>query len=883
MCDILTHIQSYHVPFSAGHYMKSHEIRQKFITFFQEKHHQQVPSSSLIPADDPTLLFTNAGMNQFKGIFLGQENRPYNRAVTIQKCMRAGGKHNDLENVGRTTRHLTFFEMLGNFSFGDYFKKEAITYAWEFLTRKLELPQEKLWVTVYTEDQEAYDIWHKEIGLPEQRIIRLGRKDNFWQMGDTGPCGPCSEIYVDKGAATPAEEQARPGDECERFLEVWNLVFMQFNRDAAGIETPLEKTGIDTGMGLERICSILQNVESAFDTDIFEPLFNAIATLSGIQYASAQPEQKIAFRVLSDHIRSSCLVIADGGMPSNEGRGYVIRKIIRRAALFGQKLGSSKIFAQLAAHFINAHGNLYPELITNRKLIEQTLADEVTKFESNLQQGLSIFASFLTPGTTCISGEQAFKLYDTYGFPLELTLVLAQDANYTVDTHGFETAMEEQRKKSGKKRQNSETLRLPDNIPATDFVGYANEHVTTPILTILDQTGTLVNKLLPGQTGSIITPASPCYVESGGQISDQGWIERDNIKSPITTLSRISGTILHTVEAQSTFTVGDQITIHVNPEVRSATKRNHTATHLLQGALISVFGSHIKQAGSSVTNEALRFDFTHNQSPTKEELEQVEKLVNTAIMATIPVVCTTTNYQDALQQGALAFFGDKYNPESVRMIKIADVSTELCGGTHVANTGEIGLFKILDCSALASGIKRITATTGFEALAVCSQAYNEITEIAKLLKTPQEQALSAIQEKLELLRTTEKERQNSSYTLALCKIMQEQPIARNNPSRIVLSELSDARLAKDLKNLAQECAKQNQGVTLLMLPNEKGVLFAGAASDEQAQALLQKIATQLTQQHNLRTTIQKTLLIGGGALPSYKEFTTNFKAWLEQT
>ncbi len=861
--------------------MKSREIRQKFIEFFSRNGHRPLPSSSLIPADDPTLLFANAGMNQFKNIFLGHENRDYKRAVTIQKCMRAGGKHNDLDNVGRTSRHLTFFEMLGNFSFGDYFKKEAIAYAWEFLTQELNIDPDKLFVTVYEEDQEAYDIWHKNIGLAADKITRLGRKDNFWQMGDTGPCGPCSEIYVDKGPKNDFEMTCKPGDECERFMEIWNLVFMQFNRHEDGTEEPLQKTGVDTGMGLERLVSFLQGVESAFDCDIFAPILDAISRYSGITYNQSTPEQKTAFRVLADHIRSTCLAIADGGMPSNEGRGYVIRKIIRRAALFAQKLGSSQLFADLAKDFIASFSEIYPELGVNKTLIVNTLNDEVNKFEQNLTQGVAIFKTYLSHAAKqkIITGEQAFKLYDTYGFPLELTCLLAEDEGFAVDINGFEEAMEKQRLQSGKKTTAAQTI-TPANLPETAFVGYQAYRTTSKIV-FLSNGREEVAKLAPGEEGYIVTEQTPFYVEGGGQIGDTGFLILQGAKIPVLEVKKEhNSVVVHKVKAEHEINTGAEVTLAIDEEQRTATQRNHTATHLLQSALMAVLGDHVKQAGSYVSPDIARFDFTHHSAPTAEELRAVEALVNSSIMQAIPVVCNVTSYQEAKAKGVIAFFGDKYNPDAVRVVEVPGVSAELCGGTHVQNTGEIGCFKITESSALSSGIRRITATTGFGALKTFDQTMSIVHTATNLFKAKPEDLITLLAEKQERLLALEKELQKKEKELLLNKINQETTQAQNITGHPFAFIHVANGPAKDFRELLNMASKDFAGLIFLISTTEKGIAFAAQTGQEQ-QLPLAKLAEHLLATCGLRAKAQGNFMQGGGVLAKECNLEHEVIRWLQ--
>ncbi len=688
--------------------LQSIDIRKKFFDFFERLGHAKVPSSSLIPAQDPTLLFANAGMNQFKDVFLGKEKRSYTKAVSIQKCIRAGGKHNDLENVGFTQRHLTFFEMMGNFSFGDYFKKEAIQYAWDFLTKEMGIAQEKLYVTVYKNDQEAYDIWHNIVGLPKEKISKLSEADNFWQMGDTGPCGPCTEIYADRGLEFGCKKpDCAPGCSCDRFMEIWNNVFMQFDRQPDGTDVPLKQTGVDTGMGLERLCVIVQNKPSVFETDLFYGLIEKIEELTGHKYETSSTEIKAAFRVLVDHVRSSSFAIADGCSPSNEGRGYVLRKIIRRAALFAQKLSEKNIFPELSQKLVDMMGYIYPELVTNKNMIKNLLKSEIEKFSANLINGQVILDKYFqeTPNKI-ISGAHAFKLYDTYGFPLELTKVIASEKGFTVDINGFEVEMEKQRIQSGKKVVNAQAqLNLELE---TEFIGYNNLHEDTQITgLILDDNP--VMQVAAGQECFIITKKSPFYVECGGQINDSGYILIKDLKADLLDLKKIGKSIAAKIKAPTEISIGDSVQLVVDKQSRADTMKNHTATHLLQSALISVFGKQIKQSGSVVTPDYLRFDFTYHENLTPEQVRTVENIVNQKIMEDIHTKIATTSYKNAVDNGVIAFFGEKYNPESVRVVEVPGFSKELCGGTHVESTGQIGVFKIVQVSALSAGNRRIVS------------------------------------------------------------------------------------------------------------------------------------------------------------------------------
>lgn len=726
--------------------MKSRDIRIAFLNYFKQHGHEIVPSSSLIPAEDPTLLFANAGMNQFKDVFLGKEKRSYVRAASIQKCMRAGGKHNDLENVGYTKRHLTFFEMMGNFSFGDYFKKEAIAFAWDFLTNHMKLDKETLYVTVFTHDDEAYDIWHHEIGLPEYKIIRLGAQDNFWQMGDTGPCGPCTEIYVDRGSKTGCgSPTCAPGCSCDRFLEVWNNVFMQFNRQPDGTDKLLAQTGVDTGMGLERLALIVQNKDSVFETDIFQNIIKKTEELTGVNYATSTGDTRAAFHVLADHIRASSFLIADGVSPSNEGRGYVLRKVIRRAALFAQKLTDKNIFPQLAQVIVEDMGEFYPELIANQSAIQSLLTSEIEKFSLNLVKGQLILREFFTESRAqkMITGNQLFKLYDTYGFPLELTKVIAHEHGYQVDEVGFAREMEAQRAQSGKKTATVALQVELDSSIQSHFVGYHEMTTATKIVGLVHE-GRSVSKVPEHTRCWVITEKSPFYVERGGQVSDEGWLAFGDKKVDVLDLCRFGEVIAAEIQTPCDITVGQNVTCIVNESKRLATMKNHTATHLLQSALISLFGKQIKQAGSLVAPDYLRFDFTYHQNLTPAEIKQVEDLVNQKIMDNTPVTTVETSYKQAIAEGTIAFFGDKYNPDRVRMVVVPEFSKELCGGTHVRATGDIGLFKITEVTALSAGQRRIVAVTGPKAVELAQEDYAIVKTLSHNFKVQPHEIIHAV-------------------------------------------------------------------------------------------------------------------------------------------
>lgn len=745
--------------------MDSATIRKKFFHFFTERGHTQVSSSSLIPAQDPTILFTNAGMNQFKDLFLGREKRAYTRAVSIQKCVRAGGKHNDLDNVGFTKRHLTFFEMMGNFSFGDYFKKEAIEYAWGFLTKELALPTDNLHVTVYETDDESYDLWHTMIGIPKIKLHRLGKAENFWSMGDIGPCGPCTEIHVDRGSSVGCQQpDCGPACDCERFLEIWNLVFMQYEQKPDGSLHELVQKGVDTGMGLERLAVVLQGVDSVYETDLFTPLVHAIENFVGIAYHDATEAQKASFHVLMDHARSATLLIADGCAPSNDGRGYVLRKIIRRAALFGQKLTNNNLlFPELSAHVIALMTPFYPDLPKQQQLVYQTLESEIKKFIHNLIRGNNLVKEYVEKNqhTQVVDGKHAFILYDTYGFPLELIILAAQEYGYSVDTAGFAVMMEQQQKLSGKKSLDPlDTCELPATV-TTVFTGY-DELATNSTVSALIVDTNIVQQVSAGTRCFVIAQRSPFFIVGGGQVPDAGVVTLHEATVPVEVARYINGRIAVQITAPHAINVGDVITLSVDQLWRTKAMKNHTATHLLQSALIRVLGATVKQAGSLVHPDYLRFDFTYHANPTSEQITAVENIVNQKIMDNIPVVVTQTTMHDAVKNGALAFFGDKYNPEDVRMVAVNDFSVELCGGTHVPATGTIGCFKIIETSALSAGHRRIVAVTGPVALETFQHTYNTVKQLSGILKVAQdkveEQVLSLVAEKKQLQAGMEKEK-----------------------------------------------------------------------------------------------------------------------------
>ncbi|MFT6765636.1 MAG: alanyl-tRNA synthetase, partial [Alteromonas naphthalenivorans] len=737
--------------------MKSLDIRKKFFDFFIKQKHEQVTSSSLIPAQDPTLLFTNAGMNQFKDCFLGDEKRSYTRATTIQKCVRAGGKHNDLDNVGFTKRHLTFFEMMGNFSFGDYFKEEAIAFAWNLLTKGYGLNPDDLYVSIYQDDDQAFEIWEKQIGIPKERIYRFGKEDNFWQMGDTGPCGPCSEIFYD----TRLKDQRKDAPTQEDFdsgilLEIWNLVFMQYNQQEDGSFVPLKQTGVDTGMGLERIACVLQNKDNVYETDLFTNIIKETEKLTGIEYTKQDAQTKAAFHVLADHIRSASLIIADGGSPSNEGRGYVLRKIIRRAALFAQKLTDKNIFPEVAKVFIKEMSSIYPELKTSETIIISLLTNEIEQFAHNLIKGQTILDAFFKAQEKdkTITGEQAFKLYDTYGFPLEVTNLVAQEHGYTVDADTFKSCMQEQRERSGKKmKKSAKKIELPESIK-TEFVGYQQTAIDSKIIGLLVD-DKLVDNVIKEQECWVITAQCPFFASMGGQTDDTGWAIIDGKKASFTALKKINGAIAFKIKTPTACKVGDTISQQVSEQVRKDTMNNHTATHLLQAALIEQLGKQVKQSGSVVEPNYLRFDFTYHKNLTPKEIKQVEDRVNAIIRDNITLDIFETSQKKAVERGVLAIFGEKYNPEKVRVIDVTGFSAELCGGTHVPSTGVIGTFKIIEVSALSAGNRRIFAVTGQKALELMQKNFNAIKTLSQEFKVKPEEVVTAVEKQKQQLQESQ--------------------------------------------------------------------------------------------------------------------------------
>lgn len=804
--------------------MTSAEIRSSFLQFFAARGHEIVPSSSLIPSNDATLLFTNAGMVPFKDVFLGTEQRPYQRATSSQRCVRAGGKHNDLENVGYTARHHTFFEMLGNFSFGDYFKREAIQYAWQFLTEELKIPQEKLWVTVFEEDDEAYDIWAQEIGVPEDRISRIGAKDNFWQMGDTGPCGPCSEIFYDHGDEVWGGPPGTPEEDGDRYIEIWNLVFMQYNRDSQGVMHPLPKPSVDTGMGLERIAAVMQQVHSNYEIDTFVALIKQVAALTNCQDLSQQ-----SLRVIADHIRSCSFLIADGVLPSNEGRGYVLRRIIRRAVRHGHKLGAeATFFYRLVPELVRLMGTAFPELVAAEQNIMKALKQEEEQFSRTVQRGLALLADELTglqQGDT-LSGDVAFKLYDTYGFPLDLTADITREQGIHVDQVGFDAAMAEQRQRA----QQASQFGLDYNAAITaatqsHFIGYEQVSGESEIVELFVD-GKAVTEVAAGVAATLVLKETPFYAESGGQVGDQGQLLlKKEVAFTVQDTRFLGQAIGHIGCALVALKIGDSVQAEVNYKRRDAIRRNHSATHLIHAALRAVLGEHVQQKGSLVNEERLRFDFSHPQAVSAQELKQLEREVNRVILSNAALDTELMPIEQAKAAGALALFGEKYDDE-VRVVRMGDFSVELCGGTHVQRLGDIGLFRIVSEAGIAAGVRRIEAVTGMAALDYSQTEHHHLQTLATLVKTDVAMVTERLKQLLEQQRLLERENselQRQLATSASAELAQNPMLIHG--VKVVIAEIpgADSKVLRDL--LDDLKVRLGEGVILLAVRDDEKVSF----------------------------------------------------------
>ena len=817
--------------------MKTTELRQKFLKFFESKGHTIVRSSSLVPHDDPTLLFTNAGMNQFKDVFLGFDKRPYNRATTAQKCVRAGGKHNDLENVGYTARHHTFFEMMGNSSFGDYFKRDAIHFAWEFLTSPewLNIPKDKLLATVYAEDDEAYNIWLNEIGMPAERIVRIGdnkgakyASDNFWQMGDTGPCGPCSEIFYDHGEEIWGGIPGSPEEDGDRWIEIWNCVFMQFNRDEQGNMNPLPKPSVDTGMGLERMAAVMQHVHSNYEIDLFQDLLKAVARETGAPFSMEEPSLK----VIADHIRSCSFLIADGVLPSNEGRGYVLRRIIRRAVRHGYKLGQSKpFFHKLVVDLVKEMGDAYPELKEKQAQIEEALKNEESRFAQTLETGMALLENALAKGSKKLDGEIIFKLYDTYGFPYDLTADICRERNIELDEAGFECEMEAQRARARAAQSFKANAQLPYEGQDTEFKGYSERQTESKVLALYKD-GEQVNELNEGDEGAIVIDFTPFYAESGGQVGDVGYIFAGENRFEVHDTQKIKAAVFGQfgVQTSGRLKVGDSVTAKVDDEIRNANMRNHSATHLMHKALRDVLGEHVEQKGSLVTAESTRFDISHPQAVTAEEIAEVERRVNEAILANVAVNAAIMSMEDAQKTGAMMLFGEKYGDE-VRVLQMGGFSTELCGGTHVSRTGDIGLFKIISEGGIAAGVRRIEAITGLNALKWAQEQERLVKDIIAETKAQTEKdVLAKIQAGAAHAKALEKELARAKAELAVhagAKLLDD---AKDLGSAKLVAAQIEADAAALREIVTDLTGKSEQAIVLLAAVNDGKVSLCAGVS-----------------------------------------------------
>ncbi len=845
--------------------MKANELRKLFLDYFAARGHKIVPSSPLVPRNDPTLLFTNAGMVQFKSVFLGEDARDYKRATTSQKCVRAGGKHNDLENVGHTARHHTFFEMLGNFSFGDYFKKEAIEFAWEFLTQVVKLPKEKLWVTVYKDDDEAFELWQKIAGVPADRIVRLGEKDNFWSMGDTGPCGPCSEILIDQG---PEMSCGKPGCavgcDCDRYLEIWNLVFMQYNRDETGKLTPLPKPSIDTGMGLERLSAVVQKVRSNFESDLFQPIIRQIAAMAGVPYHK-DAQADISYQVCADHLRAMTFLISDGVLPSNEGRGYVLRRILRRASRYGKLIGINKPFLYtLTGAVVDEMREAYPELVYSRDHVAKVVLLEEERFATTLDAGLALLneavAKLKTTNQTMLPGDVLFKLYDTFGFPLDLVSDMARDMHLELDEEGYRRAMQEQREKaraswtgSGEGKIKPVYKDVAAAIKKPIFIGYEALEGSAGIIAIIKD-DKRVNEAHEGNEVEILLDQTPFYAASGGQVGDKGELLGEAAKFEVTdTIKPVENLIVHKGKVKKgTFKTGDAVLAKVEADDRADTARHHTVTHILHATLRSVLGEHVKQAGSLVSPERLRFDFTHYTALTDRERERIEELVNERIIENHPVETVVMDIDQAVASGAMALFDEKYG-DKVRVVTVKEVSKELCGGTHTNASGDIGSFKIISEAGVAAGVRRIEAVAGRRAYQLYKREEQDLREIAQLLKTADLDVVPRVEKLAAQVRSLEKEIDHYKHKL------------QSSQAGDVMSEVKDVKgvkvLVKRVDNMEQKDLRDFGDKLRDKLGS--GILALGSVKDDKV-SLIVMVTKDLTARFHAGQIIKQMAPILGG-------------------
>jgi alanyl-tRNA synthetase len=855
--------------------MKSSEIRQKFLDFFASKGHTVVASSSLVPHEDPTLLFTNAGMNQFKDVFLGFDKRPYTRAASSQKCVRAGGKHNDLENVGYTARHHTFFEMLGNFSFGDYFKRDAIHYAWELLTVVFKLSKDKLTVTVYDEDDEAYDIWANEIGMPKERIIRIGdnkgaryASDNFWMMGDTGPCGPCTEIFYDHGEHIPGGPPGSPGEDGDRFIEIWNNVFMQFNRDEAGVMHPLPKPSVDTGMGLERISAVLQHVHANYEIDLFQALIKAAA-----RETKCADMESPSLRVLADHIRACSFLITDGVIPGNEGRGYVLRRIIRRAIRHGYKLGArGAFFHKMVPDLVEQMGVAFPELATAQVRVMEILKQEEERFLATIEHGMAILEADLAEmkkqGISIFNGETAFKLHDTYGFPLDLTQDVCREQGVSVDAAAFDKAMAQQKEQARAAGKFKMAANLEYSGPATTFHGYEGLESKGNVLALYKD-GVSVNELTEGDMGVVVLDDTPFYAESGGQVGDRGELRSVHGIFAVEDTQKIQASVFghHGVVKTGKLSVGNNVAARVDVQARARTERNHSVTHLMHKALREVLGGHVQQKGSQVDPDKTRFDFVHTQPMSDAEIRKVEAMVNAEILANAATQSRVMAIDDAQKTGAMMLFGEKYGDE-VRVLNIGS-SIELCGGTHVKRTGDIGLFKIVAESGVAAGVRRVEAVTGEGALALVQQQEQQLQEISVALKAQPHEAAVRVTQILDHAKTLEKELAALKSKLASAQgdEMLGQAVDINGVKVLAaLLEGADAATLRETMDKLKDKLK-TAAIVLASVADGKVSLIAGVTADATTKVKAGELVNFVAQQVGGKGGGRPDMAMAGGTQP----------------
>ncbi|MBK1781119.1 alanine--tRNA ligase [Advenella sp. WQ 585] len=868
--------------------MKSAEIRQKFLQFFESKGHTIVPSSSLVPGNDPTLLFTNSGMVQFKDVFTGKETRPYKRATSSQRCLRAGGKHNDLENVGYTARHHTFFEMLGNFSFGDYFKHEAIKNAWELLTQTYQLPAEKLWVTVYQEDDEAYDIWNKEVGVPAERIIRIGdnkgaryASDNFWQMADTGPCGPCSEIFYDHGPDVWGGPPGSPDEDGDRYIEIWNLVFMQFDRDAAGVMHPLPHPCVDTGMGLERVSAVLQHAHSNYEIDLFQHLIKAAARETGVTDLAHN-----SLKVIADHIRACSFMIVDGVIPGNEGRGYVLRRIIRRALRHGYQLGQAKpFFHKLVADLVKEMGEAYPELVQHQDRVTQVLKQEEERFQETLEKGMKILDAELdsTAKGGALSGETAFTLYDTFGFPFDLTADICRERGYEVDEAGYEEAMNRQREMARASGKFKMAQGLSYSGEQTRFEGYERLQTNAKVLAVYVD-GVLVASASEGQDAVIVLDNTPFYAESGGQVGDTGILAGFGSNFNVHDTQKIQSNVFghHGTVTLGAINTGDTLDAHVDVERRQHTIRNHSATHIMHKALRQVLGEHVQQRGSLVDPDKTRFDFAHDAAVTAEEISQVEDIVNAEILNNTDVTAQLMSYDDAVAGGAVALFGEKYEDE-VRVLDIG-FSRELCGGTHVHRTGDIGLFKIVSEGGVAAGIRRIEAITGGNALAWVRNLNKSVQEAAASLKANPAELVEKARQAQEHIRSLEKEVDQLKAKVASAASADLSSHAVDVNGIKVLSAVIKGADPKSLRGMIDQLKDKLKTAVVVLAAEVDGKISvaAGVTADTTSKIKAGELVSHVSTQIGGKGGGRPDMAMGGGTdLQALDAAIAGVRAWVE--